>query len=122
MPSSGRSQSTARLDIVLQICEGLTRRTRRGSSTATSNPRTCSSHRRGDKEDFVTLLDFASQNIELAKEGEARLTTPGMAIGTPEYMPRAGAGEEIDRRIDVYATATMLYEMLPATCRTRPRI
>ncbi|MCB9555723.1 MAG: protein kinase [Deltaproteobacteria bacterium] len=64
--------------------------------------------------DFVKLLDFGIAK-HLSKAGDARLTMPGIAMGTPEYMaPEQAAGLEIDRRIDVYATATLLYEMLTA--------
>ena len=66
------------------------------------------------KGDFVKILDFGiAKNLELASREELRLTNPGMAMGTPEYMaPEQAAGVDIDRRIDVYATGAMLYEML----------
>ncbi|MCC6746222.1 MAG: protein kinase [Deltaproteobacteria bacterium] len=69
---------------------------------------------RDGETDFVKILDFGiAKNLDLAERGDARLTTPGIAMGTPEYMaPEQAAGEEIDRRIDVYATGAMLFEML----------
>jgi serine/threonine-protein kinase len=57
------------------------------------------------------VADFG---IALAVRGGASLTDPGLAVGTPAYMsPEQAAGDrELDGRTDVYALATVLYEML----------
>jgi serine/threonine-protein kinase len=60
----------------------------------------------------LLLADFG-----IARPMEARrrrLTLPGLAIGTPEYMsPEQGAGDErVDGRSDIYSLACVLYEML----------
>ncbi len=45
--------------------------------------------------------------------GSARLTNPGLAVGTPEYMaPEQALGQEVDARADIYAVGTLLFEML----------
>ena len=45
--------------------------------------------------------------------GSARLTNPGLAVGTPEYMaPEQALGQEVDARADIYAVGTLLFEMI----------
>lgn len=45
--------------------------------------------------------------------GSARLTNPGLAVGTPEYMaPEQALGQDVDARADIYAVGTLLFEML----------
>ncbi len=71
--------------------------------------------------DFVKVLDFGiakSADMEdNIKSGPGRkLTRPGVAMGTPEYMaPEQAAGKPADPRSDIYAVASILYEMLSAT-------
>ena len=72
------------------------------------------STRDGDA-DFVKVLDFGIAKTtggdDRARSG--RLTSPGMAMGTPEYMaPEQAAGRPADARADVYAVGAILYEML----------
>ncbi len=41
----------------------------------------------------------------------ARLTNPGLTVGTPEYMaPEQAMGSAVDARADIYAVGTLLYE------------
>src|SRR6185295_16879005 len=50
---------------------------------------------------------------ETAKNGGRRLTRPGVAMGTPEYMaPEQAAGKPADPRSDIYAVGSIMYEML----------
>ncbi|HWM88631.1 MAG TPA: protein kinase [Kofleriaceae bacterium] len=67
--------------------------------------------------DFVKVLDFGIAKSSEAEEARGkRLTHPGMAMGTPEYMsPEQAAGRPADERCDVYAVGAILYEMLTGT-------
>jgi serine/threonine protein kinase len=47
--------------------------------------------------------------------GGAKLTTAGIVFGTPTYMsPEQAVGKSVDGRADLYALATILFEMLVA--------
>jgi eukaryotic-like serine/threonine-protein kinase len=70
------------------------------------------------QQDFVKVLDFgiakSTEVEETAKTGR-RLTRPGVAMGTPEYMaPEQAAGKPAEPRSDIYAVGSILYEMLTA--------
>lgn len=60
----------------------------------------------------VKLLDFGISMVR--DEGNERMTRTGHVMGTPLYMaPESFAGvREVDERVDVYAVAAMLYELL----------
>lgn len=60
----------------------------------------------------VKLLDFGISMVR--DEGHERMTRTGLVMGTPLYMaPESFAGvREVDERVDVYAVAAMLYELL----------
>jgi serine/threonine protein kinase len=66
--------------------------------------------------DFVKVLDFGiakSAEIEDNSRKGRRLTRPGVAMGTPEYMaPEQAAGHPADPRSDIYAVGSIMYEML----------
>ena len=66
--------------------------------------------------DLVKVLDFGiakSDEIDDSPRVGKRLTRPGVAMGTPEYMaPEQAAGFPADPRSDIYAVGSILYEML----------
>lgn len=54
------------------------------------------------------IIDFG-----VSKDEDTKLTMDNLAIGTPRYMaPEQARGEKIDGRTDVYALATILFEMI----------
>jgi serine/threonine-protein kinase len=69
----------------------------------------------GEHHDFVKLLDFGiSKMVDTAEAVAAtRLTSTGMVMGTPLYMaPEQALGNDVDQRVDLYATGVILYELL----------
>jgi serine/threonine-protein kinase len=59
--------------------------------------------------DFASLVDFGLANAA----GDARLTKPGKAVGTFDYVaPERLTNAPVDHRCDVYALACVLYEFL----------
>ncbi len=56
----------------------------------------------------VKVMDFGIARLV----GAQRQTRTGAAVGTPSYMsPEQLLGQEVDGRADVYAVATLLYEL-----------
>ena len=99
-PARSRSRSAARWR----------RRTRPASSTAISSPRTSSWSRATARRTSSRCSTSASR---AAPAGRRRLTNPGIAMGTPEYMaPEQAAGGVVDHRGDIYSVGALLYEMV----------
>ena len=62
--------------------------------------------------DHVYVVDFGIAKAVAATDGD-RLTSTGLAIGTPTYMsPEQALAGTVDARSDQYSLAVMLYEML----------
>jgi len=68
---------------------------------------------RQSRGEMVKLLDFGISRTA-GHDGEFRLTTTGLVLGTPYYMsPEQARGDsEITPAADLYAFGVMLYEML----------
>jgi eukaryotic-like serine/threonine-protein kinase len=63
--------------------------------------------------DFVKLLDFGIAKLAENDGGERKLTRTGMLFGTPEYMsPEQARGDKVDHRVDIYAMACILFQLL----------
>ncbi|MCZ6917141.1 MAG: serine/threonine-protein kinase [Gemmatimonadetes bacterium] len=60
------------------------------------------------------VMDFGVAKAVSEAAGGARLTTAGIALGTPMYMSpeQASADPNIDHRADIYAVGAMAYELL----------
>ncbi|MCX4240018.1 protein kinase domain-containing protein [Paraliomyxa miuraensis] len=67
---------------------------------------------RGEGE-MVKVLDFGISASADRTPEEQRLTIPGRALGTPEYMaPEQSKGRPPTEQFDIYAMGVMLYEAL----------
>jgi serine/threonine protein kinase len=97
-----------------EICQALAAAHKAGIIHRDMKPENVFLIERDGQKDFVKVLDFGiAKTLEAITERQGRLTNPGMAMGTPEYMaPEQAAGANADARADVYAVGAILYEML----------
>ncbi len=102
------------LDISTQVCRALSAAHCVGIIHRDLKPENIFLTVREGTSDFVKILDFGIAKSSEAEEARSKkLTSPGMAMGTPEYMaPEQAAGKIADERCDVYALGAILYEML----------
>jgi serine/threonine protein kinase len=100
--------------IAREICQALMAAHKAGILHRDLKPENVFLIERDGKRDFVKVLDFGiAKTMEAVTDRVGRLTNPGVAMGTPEYMaPEQAAGQPIDARADVYAVGAILYEML----------
>jgi serine/threonine protein kinase/tetratricopeptide (TPR) repeat protein len=96
--------------ITIQICRALTAAHAAGVIHRDLKPENIFLVARDGKADFVKVLDFG---VARSAGRTTRLTNPGIAMGTPEYMsPEQAAGGIVDHRGDIYSVGALLYEMV----------
>jgi serine/threonine protein kinase len=100
--------------IGVQICRALAAAHAAGIIHRDLKPENIFLIARDNTPDFVKVVDFGiAKSAEDNKVQRGRLTQPGLAMGTPEYMaPEQAAGKPIDHRVDIYALGTILYETI----------
>lgn len=63
-----------------------------------------------EEQESVKLFDFG---IAANERAALKLTAPGTAFGTPEYIsPEMAMGQKVDARADLYSVGVVLFEML----------
>ena len=102
------------LAIATQICRALTAAHAAGIIHRDLKPENIFLITRDGTSDFVKVLDFGiAKSTEAERARAKRLTSPGVTMGTPEYMaPEQAAGRPADERCDVYSVGAILYEIL----------
>jgi serine/threonine protein kinase len=97
--------------ITIQICRALEAAHAAGVIHRDLKPENIFLVARDGRADFVKVLDFGIARS--LGQDSSRLTNPGIAMGTPEYMaPEQALGGLADRRSDVYSVGALLYEMV----------
>ncbi|HEY1558005.1 MAG TPA: serine/threonine-protein kinase, partial [Kofleriaceae bacterium] len=101
------------LKITAQVCRALSAAHREGIIHRDLKPENIFLITKGGEADVVKVLDFGiAKTTEAEAARERRLTSPGMAMGTPEYMaPEQAAGRPADARTDIYSLGAIMYEM-----------
>jgi len=96
--------------ITIQVCRALAAAHAAGVIHRDLKPENIFLVARDGKADFVKVLDFG---VARSAGRTTRLTNPGIAMGTPEYMaPEQAAGGIVDHRGDIYSVGALLYEMV----------
>jgi serine/threonine protein kinase len=108
------------IGIAVQMCRALRAAHMAGVIHRDLKPENVLLVSRDGQKDFVKVLDFGiAKNITDGEDNTSevssrrKLTNPGVAMGTPEYMaPEQAAGRPADARSDIYAVGGVMYEML----------
>ncbi len=115
--AEGPMPASRALPIVAQLAKALGAAHDKGIVHRDLKPENVFVIARDGRKDFVKIVDFGIAKV-MPIEGQTRdgprLTRAGSVFGTPEYMaPEQAAGRgDTDRRVDIYALGTILYEML----------
>jgi serine/threonine protein kinase len=95
----------SRLNVVIQLCDGLAYAHRHGVIHRDVKPANVSVL----ADETIKIVDFGIAWLE----GGTLATRTGILLGTPSYMaPEQFAGESVDHRVDQWAAGVILYELL----------
>ncbi|MFO0676663.1 MAG: protein kinase [Polyangiaceae bacterium] len=99
------------LHLTLQICDAVGEAHAQGVVHRDLKPENVMLVRRGEEPDFVKVLDFGIARFNWGEQSMA--TAAGLIFGTARYISPEGAqGDVVGPAGDVYAIATLLYQML----------
>jgi serine/threonine protein kinase len=104
------------IHLVRQMLEGLYHAHERGLIHRDFKPENVIIERDTHGAEMPRIVDFGIAILRDAGEdvdGQGRLTTNGLVLGTPHYMaPEQAVADPIDHRIDLFALGIVIYEML----------
>ncbi len=99
------------LHVALQLCDATGEAHATGVVHRDLKPENVMLVRRGADSDFVKVLDFGIARLNWGEQSMA--TAAGLIFGTARYISPEGAqGEAVGPTGDVYATATLVFQML----------
>jgi serine/threonine protein kinase len=99
------------LHIALQLCDAAGEAHAQGIVHRDLKPENVMLVKRADDPDYVKVLDFGIARLNWGEQSMA--TAAGLIFGTARYISPEGAqGEKVGPTGDVYAIATMVYQML----------
>ena len=102
--TDGAQSLDAKVDLMLQVCEGLQNAHQCGIIHRDIKPNNLLVQRDG----ALKIVDFG-----VARLTSSNLTASGFLLGTPEYMsPEQAQGRAVDSRSDVFSAASVFYFML----------
>ena len=101
--------------ILAQVCGSLAEAHEHGIVHRDLKPENIILMQRGQRGDFVKVLDFGIAKRDEREEDaqHAKLTRQGMVLGTPPYMsPEQFTGKPLRPTSDIYSLAIVAYEMM----------
>ena len=109
--ADGAFDLTRSLHLILQLCDAVGEAHAQGIVHRDLKPENVMLVRRGGNPDFVKVLDFGIARLNWGEQSMA--TAAGLIFGTARYISPEGAqGEAVGPPGDVYAIATLLFQML----------
>jgi len=104
------------IHLVRQLLEGLYHAHEQGLIHRDFKPENVIVERDAYGAELPRIVDFGIAILRdggTGVDGEGRLTTNGLVLGTPHYMaPEQAVADPIDHRIDLFALGIVVYEML----------
>ena len=104
------------IHLTRQILEGLYHAHEQGLIHRDLKPENVIIERDNHGDEMPRIVDFGIAILRDggdSTDGEGRLTTNGLVLGTPHYMaPEQAVADPIDHRIDLFALGIVVYEML----------
>jgi eukaryotic-like serine/threonine-protein kinase len=99
--------------ILTQVCKSLAEAHDSGLVHRDIKPANLMICRYGREFDFVKVLDFGLVTLGSERSVDSRLTSEGLAAGTPGFMPpELATGDQADGRTDIYSLGCVAFWLL----------